>query len=762
MPKVAADVPDKLKGYAAHGVELTGRTVGKEAVGVCPWCGKAKWYVNSTTGMWSCKVCGAKGNLATFLQKLYEAATATTQAEYEQLAHDRKLTRWETLPDWGVVKSPLSGDWLVPGWNYKYALTQLYRYVPLSREAKPVLLATPGASHAMHGVCQFNPECETVYLCEGPWDGMAWWEAIRSGKQTDRGLVLTGEASASVGAKASVLAVPGCNTFTYDWWRFFGGKEIVLMYDSDHPAKGPNGEPIEPAGYAGMRRVCGVLSTGEKLPVKASYLKWGANGYDKDRPSGFDLRDALGEAQTVKERLAATEGLLAKVTPTPPDWVKAGQAGKGKAGSLEPLTVPCSDWKTLVNSWRKAMTWPEAGTGLDHALACMLACAASTMSVGDQLWIKVIGPASCGKSTLCEAMTTSRKYVTAKSTIRGFHSGYREGKDEGEDNSLIQELNGKTLITKDGDTLIQSPNLGQILAEARDIYDRNARTHYRNKASKEYTKQSITWVLCGTSSLRALDKSELGERFLDCVIMEDIDEAVERDIQQRVAHTAFDNLTQSIEETKDGTNPDLELANGLTGGYVEYLRENAQALLTEVKQGSTEAAVTMCVDLAGFTARMRARPSEKQNESTEREFSARLTSQLIRLAACLAITLNRTTIDDPEVLARVKRVALDTARGRTLRISRTLFPTGRSGLQLAKLARECNETPDKARIILRYMRSINLVEEYQPEPGINQHNGRQVNYPPRFRLTVDFEKLFSQVTGMVLPVEEVDEYGLHG
>jgi len=206
------------------------------------------------------------------------------------------------------------------------------------------------------------------------------------------------------------------------------------------------------------------------------------------------------------------------LAPVPEEWL-TGPSGKARK---ELYPAHCESWKELVCAWRKAMRWTD---GLDRCLGVVLAAIVSTPLPGTQLWVKVVSPASTGKSELAEAAAVSKKYIMAKSTIRGFHSGYQTDKDGKEDNSLISKLSGKTLVTKDGDTLLRSPNLEQILSEARDLFDCVSRTHYRNKQSKDYTGIRMTWILFGTSSLRMIDSSELGERFLDCIIMEDIDES---------------------------------------------------------------------------------------------------------------------------------------------------------------------------------------------------------------------------------------------
>ena len=266
----------------------------------------------------------------------------------------------------------------------------------------------------------------------------------------------------------------------------------------------------------------------------------------------------------LQRRLTAVCGLLARLHPVPLAWLTRKANGQTASDGGALLTLPCTHYRDMIGSWRKALKWTD---GLDHALSVMLASITSTKSIGDQLWIKVIGPAACGKSTLCEALSVSQEYVFAKSTIRGFHSGYvGENNKAGQDHSLIPLIRDKTLVTKDGDTLLQSPNLNQILSEARDLYDGTSRTHYRNATSRDYSGIRMTWILCGTSSLRAIDSSELGERFLDCVIMDTIDNQMEDEILWRVVNRAQRNVCiESDGEAASQYARELALAMQLTG-----------------------------------------------------------------------------------------------------------------------------------------------------------------------------------------------------
>src|SRR5437879_4335026 len=39
----------------------------------CPWCGKDRFYLNVTTGLYDCKKCGVQGNITTYLTWLHRA-----------------------------------------------------------------------------------------------------------------------------------------------------------------------------------------------------------------------------------------------------------------------------------------------------------------------------------------------------------------------------------------------------------------------------------------------------------------------------------------------------------------------------------------------------------------------------------------------------------------------------------------------------------------------------------------------------------------
>ena len=755
MSKEKEPLPRALRPYVTHGVQLTHRGGDHEATGECPWCGKHKLYVNPTDGRWDCKSCDGKGgNVYGFFRKLWDAARqATPNGEYDALAQDRGLVEPETLLAWGLTINPLNGEWLIPGHAPDGRLNHLYRYVPLKGDDGTVrnrMVATADVTadrnsqtgHQLLGYPAWGNK-GTVYVCEGFWDGAALWEALRHAKVTDDGLAYTANPAVSLASDADVLAVPSCTVWRKEWCELLAGKRVVLCYDNDHPRLNPKTRVVTPPpGLEGMRRAAGVLAAWPQPPQDVSYLAWGTegDGYSEDLPAGYDVRDMLqSEGHEWPQRVRALARLLALIKPIPAGWVAGRSSSAVSSGSVELEPLECASWPALLNGWRKAMKWTP---GLEKALACMLACAASTKTGGDQLWLQVISPASTGKSTLCEALTANRSYVKGVSTLRGFHSGFKTDKDGEEDHSLIANVDGKTLVVKDGDTLLRSPDRERILSEARDVYDRTSRAHYRHGMDRQYENISMTLILCGTGAMKELDSSDLGARFLHCIIMDGVDAELEDEVLDRVFIKAERSAATSVEDMGGGDSPQMTEAKRLTMGYLNHLRDhNRAAVLAEEILGKwTPEGRALMKALAKFVAFLRARPSRKQQEVAERELAARLLGQLVRMAMFLAVVMQRKEID-AVVLAAVRAVALDTARGVTLHVAHALYRERTAGMATEGLGLVVNMDKKDLEPLMQFLAKIGMVEKFRyTVPGLPQRVGQQ-----RWKLTGVMQGLYEAV-----------------
>lgn len=487
-----------------------------------------------------------------------------------------------------------------------------------------------------------------------------------------------------------------------------------------------------------MKRVANILARASEPPERLFWYPWGGtnDGYDPTQKDGYDLRDVLTEHSTPAERIHALDRFLEKVAPIPADWVDGRTAAAAKTGGTETNCLDCSSWDELYKSMCVALKVTE---GLRSAFACMLSMIASVKLLGDsQLWMKIIGPPSCGKSTLCDAVATNKKYVRMLSVFTGFHSGYKTDREGKEDNSLVPQIDGMAVFIKDGNTLTAHPNKNQILSEGRDLYDGSCSTFYKHGVSRAYAGHRMALGICGTAALKELDSSEFGARQLDIVVMEEIEEQLEEDIMWRAVNRTSRNMLSLSDGTFESRHdPELTRFYQLTGGYISFLRENIEALMAQIEV--PEDALRKIMDYARFISYMRARPSLVQDEIAERELGTRLASQMTRLAMSLAVVLNRASVDD-EVMVIVRKACIDTSRGKTLDIATELHIRGARGMDTGSLGIKVGETSVKVAKLLLFLQRIKAVENFSPEvKGITMSRNRA------WRLTDRFERLYLSV-----------------
>lgn len=282
--------PRPIRPYLFHGVGLNWESGADQLLSDCPFCGREeKFSINVETGQWRCFACGIGedgkdgGNAYTFLRLLWKQSYAE-ESEYAGLVKDRGVSEG-TLRAWGVCQSILTDYWIVPGYNAKGNIIQLYRWATVWEKRtglrRKTLLATPWASrleysHGLFRPVDYDDSNPSVYLCEGAWDGMKFWEVA------GRNDLLK---------SSSVLAVPGCSTFAESWVPLFGGKEVFVLYDNDYLREDEKtGREIPSAALEGTKRVAGFIG---EAAASVSYLRWGEKGWTEGLPHGYDVRDLL-------------------------------------------------------------------------------------------------------------------------------------------------------------------------------------------------------------------------------------------------------------------------------------------------------------------------------------------------------------------------------------------------------------------------------------------------------------------------------------
>lgn len=425
--------------------------------GNCVFCGKENhFFYNTDTFQWDCKVCGLKGNAYTFISLFHQKCCTNDVTKLLQL----KEIPLNVLEYNEIRYNPFNDTFVIPTFAQNGSMNNLYKYVHSNNN----IYGTPTLAAALYNFDP-NPEQE-VWLCEGHWDKLAC------------------EASMGTGTDGvTAIGVPGANTFKQNWCQPLQDKDLYICYDNDD------------AGYKGIEKVREHIHNSPQKPRSINVVRW-----PDDTPKGFDLRDCYLENKT--ETLTVLKSYCEEIKD--PSLIK-----------VVPETIiedhTCNTYDKALDSFQKAYHTT------DDMRRCLSLVLASIWSIKfddmEQLWLKIIGPASTGKTRIAKAVSASDQ-VVSKSTFTGLFSGWKDTPGDDDDHGLIPIISGKTLIVKDADALLRQPDVERIFSEMRDFYDKDSSPHFRNKISRDYRNIKSTFIICGTQQLRSADHSFLGERFM--------------------------------------------------------------------------------------------------------------------------------------------------------------------------------------------------------------------------------------------------------
>ena len=422
----------------------------------------------------------------------------------------------------------------------------------------------------------------------------------------------------------------------------------------------------------------------------------------------------------MRERIKRLQALLAKVEPVPADWSsgtsgRAGTNGASHHSNIE--SASCSRWSDVAAAWGEAF---EMRRDLYDVLVSMLAVAASTQLAGDnQLYFQIIGDPGSLKTRMCKGLLVSR-HCKMVSHIKSFHSGWKKAGDEDKDCSFVARIGGMCLVTPEMDTLMSSMNYDELCSQVRQIFDGETQNTYGNSdEDRQYKGLRSPWIQAGTPALMDKDQSRLGDRFIRIRI-----EHPTEDVKRSIMLSALRTERRAVVEVSNGTEvsitePRVRRAYALTGGYVDWLRENVPRLMPSVQM--SERMELQCIDLAMLTADLRCRPNmdpKKHEVNHVKELPTRLASQFCRLALCLAVALNKSEVD-ADAMRVVRKIALDTSHGKSLDLARWMCerqnPRARqrryqdTGMMLGEVAPHWGTTHERAEQYLQFLRRIGVV-----------------------------------------------------
>ena len=433
---------------------------------------------------------------------------------------------------------------------------------------------------------------------------------------------------------------------------------------------------------------------------------------------------------------------------------------RGKASSTavesgeDHLTVdpiPCQSIQELYDHYFSPKTL-EHSPEIEHTLNAMLTVILSTSATGGQLALRVMGEPGTAKSTLAESMSVCNEMVHPMSKFTGIISGWSSIKKS---KLLASKINGKTLLIKDADTLLQLPNLSQVESELRDaLGDGVIRSDYRTGRSFEiYTL--FTLILCGTPILRQMDNARLGARYLDINIRNrnaSTDKIVRRAIKSQFRELCS-QLSEGIGEVEQDKVKRKEIIRRLappTYGFLLHKRQQIREGIEVVSPGEKQEEIirSMGEVVSYLRAKVDRDNSGDLRQKAYREAATRLGEQFTRFLVFNAIIgqepkrgkLKVEITDREHGLA--KKIMLDSTEGYGQDIARVLYKNG--GETRDVLAAEIGLSPSHTHSLLQDMLELGTVR-YDKTSNPHGSRGRNVNL---YRLnpelasmlkTVDFE-----------------------
>ena len=471
MPKIKNESKN-IQAFKQHGFIKIGES-GDHVYGRCPFCGGDKFYINTTNKTWDCKWgrCGKSGGYQTFLQQLIDHTQQFFKQDSAIALHKDRGLKIATFREHKIGYNPFNKSYLVPVFDMTDEKIWNIRKYQIGGK----LISTAGTKVGLYGWENIEKyDYETIWLCEGEWDRLAFWEILQGNDIHDE----------------LVLAVPGVNVFSAEWNIYFKDKIVNVLYD-----KGTKEQ------QKGAIKVYNNL----KLVAKdLRFIHW-PDSYE----IGFDLRDFykkenLNSVKTLK-------GVKSFLRELPPGIdFDVGENGEKKTGK-EKYTGEGLHAEIVYKRYSKWLKSLDNDV-LDVLYGVMIA----NQWEGDPLWLFLVGSPGSAKTELLMSLSDAIDVVTTTSLnpqtlVSGMaYSG-------GGDPSLIPKLNGKVLIIKDFTTILNMNPLKRddIFGILRDAYDGKTEKIFGNGIVRSYkSKFGLIAGVTPAIEIYTEEHSALGERFL--------------------------------------------------------------------------------------------------------------------------------------------------------------------------------------------------------------------------------------------------------
>ncbi len=646
MPEVEVSYDSFFDFYGVPSVVDVSTPQKKQKKGDCILCGEEKhFFYNPTNGLFDCKKCSASGNNYSFITQLHKYHLENTPDEkYQELAASRYGINDYILKEAGFAWDPDGNRWLVPYYGSGPCLTNLGAFRP---NVGYRIFKGPGMALGLYRPFYRDHFTDNIIITEGEWDQLALHPLLKQASE-----------------EWSITSVPGSNVFKPEFVDEFRGKNVYLLYDKDDPGKK------------------GIMKAGKMLTGSAASVNYMAfpdelHFQDCGNPKkpGKDIRDLIvhldKENLTKKRRRRLHEIVVPTIVE---NMVEYKQEEKSSGYISTRFSLPeidnVTNWDDNIGVFKK---WLYLTPGNIYAIATCFAVTISPFFPGEPLWLFLVGPPSCGKTTVVESFGTSNMYCDAQSqiTAKMLVNGYKVG--DGVDISYLPTLHMRTLIIKDYTTVLSlsSHEQDELYGILRDAFDGSFRKRYGNNEERYYDKLKFGMIAGVTKAIHGDCRSSLGERFLKI-------DYLERDEFDEMHHikAALDGMEKKEERSK--------ALSRTTLGFLDHLLNNLPDQLPVI---TSQFEMKMSA-LAMVVARLRAQVVRRNDESLlyrpDIEIGSRLAVQFKKMAQCLMVVYGKTESDN-ELYKTIRKLALDSCIPFNAEFARRMydFPNGISRNDIA-------------------------------------------------------------------------------
>jgi predicted transcriptional regulator len=472
--------------------------------------------------------------------------------------------------------------------------------------------------YKVHNTKQFDQD---IIITEGEWDALAFYAAFRAMRKES----------------PTILALPGATSWKEEWNLKFKGKYVTLYYDNDKG--GQDGIALIHKRGKGLRY--SIANWESPLLAKLKL---------KSKTTPKDVRDVWTLAKTKTDVLAALLDMAASSSDDQVDDVvleEGDEVRRSFSTDVDAIT-PVTSYSSFQKRVKESL---YTNRSIIQTIDVMLATCLSVRMPGEPLWLFVVGPASCGKSTVIEAFGGQNQYFdySSKLTATSLVSGWRN--PDGSDASSLHKLNEKTFFIKDMTVLLGMPDgvQQQLWDLLRDAYDGYIKVQYGNGKVFEATDFKFNIIAGVTPIIHKHNDASKGERFLK------IDFLGSNFDEDEHMNQAWENMDNKKENKTKLTNTIL--------GYYKHLHESFDTTKTAIIPETIKRKVQ---SLAKLVARLQTKVEKDRNEGMiYRPVSAiatRLSLQFKNLITCLAFVRNETTVSE-STYDIVRKVGFDSCPG---------------------------------------------------------------------------------------------------